>query len=85
VPGQTLHLAAGQWRYHRPDDPAELRIRVDRVRADISRWYGGAAVWVEAYLLDAHGFPARQRQLLVDCDAIPDQNQQPASAEQLRR
>jgi hypothetical protein len=40
--GAVLNLAPGQWRY----ETRPLRLRVTKVRADISRWYGGTWIWV---------------------------------------
>jgi hypothetical protein len=66
--GAVSGLAVGQWRYQeRP-----LRLRVTRVRADISRWYGGDRVWVYGTELDDAGRPVDTMGALVRCDAIPD-------------
>jgi hypothetical protein len=66
--GVVLELQPGQWRYQ---DRA-LRLLVREVRPEISRWYGGAWVWVYGTELDPDGQPLDQLSALVSCDAIPD-------------
>ena len=43
------------------------------VREDLSLWYGGERVWIEAVPVDAEGVPwASAGQVLIRCDAIPE-------------
>jgi hypothetical protein len=64
--GQVLRLAAGDVRYR----TAPLRLRVTRVRLDISDWYGGAWVWVEGHELDPADHPIAWQQALIRDAAI---------------
>jgi hypothetical protein len=70
--GAVLDLEPGQWRFggSRP-----LRIRITGVRADISRWYSGDWVWVDGDELNQSGEYVWPMQVLVSCDAIPDDTQ----------
>jgi hypothetical protein len=67
--GAVLDLEPGQWRFG--DRP--ILIRVTAVRADISRWYSGDWVWVNADEINEAGEYVWPMQLLVSCDAIPDE------------
>jgi hypothetical protein len=49
---------------------APLRLRVSRVRLDISDWYGGEWVWVEGHELDAADHPIAWQQSLIRVAAI---------------
>ena len=68
VVGSVLELASGQWRYDGQDQA--VRIQVQRVRTELSRWYSGEWVWVEGPVSVAGG-PVGWRQILVRVDAIP--------------
>ena len=65
-PDDILHLAPGDIRWR----AAGMRVRVIRVRADISGCYDGAAVWLHVDELDDTGTPVGVHQLLVDTTAI---------------
>lgn len=65
-PDTVLELGAGQWRYG--DGP--LRMRVDRVRHDLSRYYDDQ-VWLEGWRLDEAGVPVEQVQALVPVRVLP--------------
>jgi hypothetical protein len=67
--GDVLDLVAGEVRYRR----AALRLRVSRVRVDISGWYGGGWVWLEGRELDPDGHPISWQQVLVSVAAIERQ------------
>lgn len=67
--GQVLALSSVDVRYR----DAPLRLRVMRVRLDISGWYDGRWVWLEGHELDDEGFPINWQQLLVSVAAIGDQ------------
>lgn len=64
--GQVLDLAGAEVRYR----GCGLRLRLDRVRLDISGWYDGAWVWVEGQQLDGSGRPVGWQQALVAVAAI---------------
>lgn len=66
-PGTVLQLAAEQWQY--ADGP--LRLRVLRVRHELSRYYDGRHVWIEGLRLDDAGRPGAFVQALVRIDALP--------------
>jgi hypothetical protein len=70
--GDVLDFAAGEVRYRR----AALRLRVSRVRVDISGWYGGGWVWLEGRELDPSGYPISWQQVLVAVAAIERQESQ---------
>jgi hypothetical protein len=63
--GAVLHVPAGLVRYR----ATGLVLRVDRVRVDISQWYGGAWVWLEGVELDHLGLPVARTPALVHVDA----------------
>lgn len=63
-PGALLDLASDQWQYG--DGP--LRVLVERVRHDLSRYYDGK-VWIEGVRLDAQGRPIGPVQALVRTSA----------------
>lgn len=65
--GTVLELAADQWEYG--DGP--LRLRVTRVRHDLSRYYAGERVWIEGVRLDRDGSPIGCVQALVRSAALP--------------
>jgi len=65
-PDDVLLLAPGEIRWR----DAGMRVRVIRVRTDISGCYDGAAVWLDVDELDATGTPVAAHQLLVDTAAI---------------
>ena len=65
-PGTVLTLARHDWRYGRH----RLRLRVSRVRWDLSRYYGGEWVWVEGESLGADGMPLGRTQALVRVSAL---------------
>jgi hypothetical protein len=68
VPGQVLDLEGRDVRWR----SAPLRFRVEKVRLDISQWYGGNWVWLEGRELHpTQGHPMIWLQLLVNVDAIP--------------
>jgi hypothetical protein len=54
-------------------------LRVERARVDISRWYSSEWVWVEAMELDDAGGDIGPIQVLVCCDAIPEDAAEPTS------
>ena len=64
--GQILDLYGSDVRYRR----APLRLRVERVRLDISGWYGGRWVWLEGHELDADWHAISWQQALVAVAAI---------------
>lgn len=64
--GQILDLYGSEVRYRR----APLRLRVERVRLDLSGWYGGGWVWLEGHELDADGHAISWQQALVAVAAI---------------
>jgi hypothetical protein len=64
-PGAVLELGADQWAYG--DGPP--RLRVDRVRDDLSRYYTDR-VWLEGYKLDDSGTPIEWTQALVPVDVL---------------
>lgn len=68
--GQVLSLAEKEVRYRK----SPLRLRVARVRTDISGWYSGEWVWLEGHELDAGGYPIGWQQLLVAVGAIERQD-----------
>ena len=65
-PDDILHLAPGDIRWR----DEGMRVRVIRVRADISGCYDGAAVWLHVDELDDAGTPVGCHQLLVDTAAV---------------
>lgn len=67
--GDVLDFAAGEVRYR----CAALRLRVSRVRVEISGWYGGGWVWLEGRELDPDGHPICWQQVLVSVTAIERQ------------
>lgn len=66
IVGRVFAIPAGLSRYQ--DYPCTLR--VTRVRADISRWYGGDWVWIEGIRLDDHQDVIDRVQALVHVDAL---------------
>jgi hypothetical protein len=64
--GQVLNLAEEDLRYR----AAGLRLRVDRVRLDISGCYDGAWVWLEGQQLDGDDRPVAWQQALVAVTAV---------------
>ena len=65
-PDDILQLAPGDIRWR----AGGMRVRVIRVRTDISGCYDGAAVWLHVDELDDRGTPVGVHQLLVDTAAI---------------
>jgi hypothetical protein len=65
-PGTVLSLARQDWRFGRH----RLRLRVARVRWDLSLYYDGEWVWVEGASLGADGMPLGRIQALVRTAAI---------------
>jgi hypothetical protein len=48
--GRIVHLEADDWHYGRGADQGQsVRLRVERVRADLARFYGGQRVWVQGH------------------------------------
>ena len=66
--GSVLELAPDQWRYGNREHA--VRVQVERVMPELSRWYSGKWVWVEGPASIAGG-PEERRQILVRIDAIP--------------
>jgi hypothetical protein len=64
-PGTVVELSASQWAYG--DGP--LRLQVDRVREDLSRYYD-AHVWLEGFRVDEAGVPIEWTQALVPVDVL---------------
>jgi hypothetical protein len=64
-PGTIVELSAGQWAYG--DGP--LRLRVDRVRDDLSIYYDDR-IWLEGHRLDEAGVPVEWLQALVSVDVL---------------
>jgi hypothetical protein len=69
--GQVLHLAASDLKYHN----TALRLLVKRARPEISQWYDGQWIWIDAVELDDADVPIRPQQVLVRCAAIPRQDE----------
>lgn len=65
--GTVLELAASQWKYG--DGP--LRIRVERDRPDLSRYYEDK-VWIEGWRLDETDTPVEWMQALVSVQALAE-------------
>jgi hypothetical protein len=65
-PGTVLSLARQDWQFGRH----RLRLRVARVRWDLSHYYDGERVWVEGESLGADGMPLGRVQALVRTAAI---------------
>lgn len=69
VVGEVLDLPGEDLRYRETG----LRLRVSRVRDDISGWYGGQWVWLEGHELDHDGEPIAWQQQLVRVAALERQ------------
>lgn len=65
--GQVLELEPGDVQY--VDFP--VRARVAQVRPEISLWYGGDWVWVQAEVLGPDDRLVDVRPMLLRVDAIP--------------
>lgn len=74
--GQVLALSGTDMQYRN----APLRLRVARVRLDISGWYDGKWVWLEGHELDADGYPINWQQLLVSVAAVGAQSRDTSDA-----
>jgi hypothetical protein len=68
-PGTVLDLAPGEWEYgHR-----RLRLHVERLRADLARYYGGTKIWVEGHEEGDECAPIRRLQVLVPVAVLAQQ------------
>ncbi len=66
-PGDVVHLRERD--YQHPTGP--LRLRIARVRLDLSIWYDGQWVWLEGIEIRADGQAGPHRQVLVRVAALP--------------
>lgn len=65
-PGDVVRLGEDDWRY----GEGELLMRVERVRHELSRHYGGKWLWLEGHRLLARGQPDIWMQALVRTAAL---------------
>ncbi|RAO19431.1 hypothetical protein LUPAC07_01817 [Micromonospora noduli] len=73
VPGDVVRLAESDYRF--ADGP--LRLRIVRVRFDVSEWYGGRWVWLEGVEIGPDDQDGAFRQALVRVAALrPEEDQQ---------
>ncbi|MBQ0905524.1 hypothetical protein [Micromonospora sp. U21] len=73
VPGDVVRLAESDYRY--ADGP--LRLRIVRVRLDVSEWYGGRWVWLEGVEIGPDDQGRSFRQALARVAALrPEEDQQ---------
>jgi hypothetical protein len=63
--GHLMRIPAGRCRYR----DSGLALLVQRVRLDISQWYGGAWVWLEGDEVDDSGYSLGWTQALVHVSA----------------
>jgi hypothetical protein len=66
-PGDVVRLGEDDWRY----GEGELVLRVERVRDELSRHYGGKWLWLEGHRLVAPDRPGIWMQALVRTAALP--------------
>ncbi|WP_422733376.1 hypothetical protein ACN26Y_21430 [Micromonospora sp. WMMD558] len=69
VPGDVVQLAESDYRY--ADGP--LRLRIVRVRPDLSEWYHGEWVWLEGVAIGPDGQDAAFRPVLARVAALRPQ------------
>jgi hypothetical protein len=74
---RVLTLAPEDWRYH--NGGRTLTIKVAGIRHDISPWYGGQWVWVEAHEVEHPNQepPGHRVTVLVSVAAIPEAARDP--------
>jgi len=65
--GTVLELPPGTWRH----GEGVLRIRVERVLHELSRYYH-EEIWIEGTRLHEDGSPDQWIQVLVRVDALPE-------------
>jgi hypothetical protein len=69
--GSVVHLKADDWYYGRgADQGRSVRLRVERVRADLARFYGGQRVWVQGHRENCPTNHPPCRELLVRVSAL---------------
>ncbi len=66
-PGDVVHLRERDYQY----SDAPLRLRVIRVRLDLSTWYDGQWVWLEGVEIRADDQAGPLRQVLARVAALP--------------
>lgn len=66
--GKVLTLGRGDWRY----GGRRLRLRVEQVRHDLSRYYNNEWVWITGQALGPDDAPEGHTQALVRVAAIAD-------------
>ncbi|MEU6024819.1 hypothetical protein [Micromonospora sp. NPDC047134] len=67
APGDVVRLRSSDYRY--PTGP--LRLRIVRVRLDISQWYEGQWVWLEGVEITPDGQDGAWRPVLARVCALP--------------
>ncbi|HET6215300.1 MAG TPA: hypothetical protein VFE14_20715 [Micromonosporaceae bacterium] len=67
APGDVIHLGPRDWQH---SDGAQLRLQVERVRSDLSRYEDVEWVWIEGYDIDDAGLPVGWRAVKVRIAAI---------------
>ncbi|MGC5031085.1 hypothetical protein [Micromonospora sp. DT229] len=67
VPGDVVRLRSSDYRYA----TGPLRLRIVRVRLDISQWYEGEWVWLEGVEITPGGQDGAWRPVLARVCALP--------------
>ncbi|SCE99231.1 hypothetical protein [Micromonospora mirobrigensis] len=67
VPGDVVRLAESDYRY----SAGPLRLRIVRVRLDLSEWYDGQWVWLEGVEIGPDNQDGAFRQVLARAAALP--------------
>ncbi len=71
APGSVVHLEADDWYYGRGADQGQpVQLRVERVRADLARFYDGQQVWVQGHRKTCPLDHPPCRELLVRVSAL---------------
>ncbi|HEY0701074.1 MAG TPA: hypothetical protein VGD43_25085 [Micromonospora sp.] len=69
-PGTLLELRSQDWRYGRH----QLRLRVERMRHDLSHYYDRQWVWIIGEALGVDGTPQGRMEVLVRVAALSGQD-----------
>ncbi|PWR14578.1 hypothetical protein DKT69_15735 [Micromonospora sicca] len=67
APGDLVQLSEPDYQY----GTGPLRLRITRVRFDLSTWYDGRWVWLEGIEIRVDDQDGRLRQVLVRVSALP--------------
>jgi hypothetical protein len=71
APGSVVHLEADDWYYGRGADQGQpVQLRVERVPADLARFYDGQQVWVQGHRKTCPLDHPPCRELLVRVSAL---------------